>query len=64
MDDTELLDWLQSKLGSYTGKVLFRWSTSGRGWRLHETSWDGAVPDVRQAIRNAIERERQDSPHA
>jgi len=59
--DTEILDWLQSKLAlkKYTGKALFRWSVSGRGFRLHETSLPCAVDDVRQAIINAIEQENE-----
>lgn len=54
--DTEMLDWLdeQTKKHRYTGRVLFRWSFTGRGWRLHETSMEGAVPDVREAIANAM----------
>lgn len=52
--DTELLDFLQliTDNAAYTGKVICRASTTGRGWRLCETSWDGAVSDVRQAITN------------
>lgn len=52
--DTELLDFLQelTNKARYTGKVECRSSTSGRGWRLYETSGDDAVPDVRQAIIN------------
>jgi hypothetical protein len=59
--DTELLDWLQSKLGSYTGKVICRFSCYGRGWRLHETSIAGAVDDVRLAINDAIDKEKKDA---
>jgi hypothetical protein len=55
LSDTELLDWLDKQSGKeYTGKVVFRWSTTGRGWRLHETSRDGAHTSVREAIRSAI----------
>ena len=52
--DTELLDFLQllTDNARYTGKVICRASTTGRGWRLLETSWDGAVSDVREAITN------------
>lgn len=56
--DTDLLDWLQSKLGTHTGKVIWRWSTTGRGWRLHESRWPGAVDNVREAIINAIKAEK------
>ena len=55
--DTDLLNYLQKLTddAKYTGKVILRDSTSGRGWRLMETSWDGCVPDVREAIINYIE---------
>ena len=52
------LDFLQNITGSYTGRVICRMSTSGRGWRLLETSNVDAVPDVRTAIDNMIEREQ------
>ncbi len=54
--DTELLDYLQQETDkeNYTGKVICRHSTTGRGWRLHETTWRGAVPTVREAISNFI----------
>ena len=58
--DTERLDFLQRITGKYTGKVLCRWSTTGRGWRLHETSQIGAVEDVRTAIDNMIYEESKD----
>ena len=48
--DTQRLDFLNVMTGSYTGNVIMRDSTNGRGWRLHETSHDQAVPDVRKAI--------------
>lgn len=59
-EDTTLLDFLQSQTDElvYTGKVVCRQSTSGRGWRLHETSGDDAVKDVRQAIRNYMEENK------
>lgn len=59
--DTELLDWLQNKLGGYTGKVICRFSCYGRGWRLHETSIAGAVDDVRLAIINAINKDKENA---
>ena len=57
--DKERLDFLQKLTdeNNYTGTVAMRDSTLGRGWRLHETSWDGAVPDVRQAIDNYMDNE-------
>ena len=54
--DKDRLDFLQNKTGRYTGKIICRWSVNGRGWRLHETSQEGAVPDVRQAIDNFMLR--------
>lgn len=50
--DTERLDYLQAMIdrGHYTGRVLCRESTNGRGFRLHETSLPGAVSSVREAI--------------
>jgi len=38
LNDSELLDYLDSLTGSYTGRVILRDSTTGRGWRLHETN--------------------------
>jgi len=57
--DKERLDFLQKLTDqkSYTGKVILRSSTTGRGWRLHETSWKGAVFSVREAIDNFMARE-------
>jgi len=55
--DTQMLDWLDALGGSYTGRVLWRWSTRGYGWRLHETSRSAAAGDVRTAIRDAMGRE-------
>ena len=54
MTDTELLDYLDGRTGTYTGNVICRDSITDRGWRLYETDWPGAVPDVRTAIRNYI----------
>jgi len=55
--DKQRLDWLQEQLADakYTGKCVFRWSTTGRGFRLHETSHPAAVSDVRLAIDKAME---------
>ena len=54
--DTELLDYLQQETEKedYTGRVICGNSTSGRGWRLHETSWRGSCTSVREAISNFI----------
>lgn len=50
--DKERLDFLQKLTDEkiYTGKVVLRDSTTGRGWRLHETSGKGAFLSVRDAI--------------
>jgi len=60
-EDTRIIDWLeeQNKKARYTGKCIFRWSGTGRGWRLHETSGLGAVESVRQAILNAMEEDKK-----
>jgi hypothetical protein len=59
--DTELLDFLQEQndKATYTGKVVFRWSRKGYGWRLHETSRPEAKRDVREAIADAIRKSRR-----
>jgi hypothetical protein len=56
MTDKERLDWLQKQLdkAEYTGKCIFRWSETGRGMRLHETSLPKAVSSVRDAIDEAM----------
>lgn len=50
--DTERLDFLQELTDrkEYTGRVVMRDSTTGRGWRLHETLGSDAVGSVRDAI--------------
>jgi hypothetical protein len=56
ISDTELLDFLEAenKKARYTGKCLFRISSTDRGWRLHETSGMGAYDSVRDAIKAAM----------
>lgn len=56
--DTEILDWLQRQLGwrVYTGQCVFRWSGTGRGWRLHETGRDGFA-DVRECLVDAMRKD-------
>ncbi len=70
IDDKERLDWLQKQLdkAEYTGECVFRWSTSGRGWRLHEVSGEagpiyGVTPtsSVRKAIDEGMQREIDES---
>lgn len=60
MNDSTRLNWLQDQLEkmTYTGKVIFRWSEEDRGWRLHETSRFGAFDSVREAIDDAMAKER------
>lgn len=48
--DTNLLDGLQERMTGYGEGWVCRLSDYGRGVRLHETSRDGGVRDVREAI--------------
>jgi len=59
--DKQRIDHLQRLLNEkeFTGKVVLRKSTTGRGWRLHETELPGAVSSVRRAIDNDINRTRR-----
>ncbi len=52
MTDTEMIDFLEelNKREVYTGRCVLRHSTTGRGWRLHETNGDDASLSVREAI--------------
>jgi hypothetical protein len=61
--DKELLDFLQAQNDKeiYTGKVIFRWSRENHGWRLHETSREGAKKDVREAIADAMRKSIEDN---
>lgn len=54
--DKDMLDWLQEQNNKqqYTGRCLFRYSTTGRGWRLHETDQEGSFETVRAAIASAM----------
>jgi len=54
--DKERLDFLQTLLeqGTYTKRVILRNSSTGRGFRLHETSKPGSFMFVRDAIDNII----------
>ena len=54
--DSYRLDFLQALTDkSDDGLVVMRDSTTGRGWRLHETTQhENAVPSVRQALDNFI----------
>lgn len=51
--DTERMDWLQKQTTGYGGWMA-RMSTTGRGFRLHETEIPGAKPTVREAIDDAM----------
>ena len=54
--DKQLLDSLQDLTKDYgTGWVL-RDSTNGRGMRLHETTYNEGVPDVRGAINKYLDK--------
>ena len=59
--DKELLDFLQAKNeeATHTGRCLFRMSSFGQGWRLHETSRKRARKSVRKAIGDAIDRKKK-----
>ena len=69
--DTEMLDWLDAQRTGYGAGIIFRLSSLGRGWRLHETSRPHAGPglwrvpqsSVRAAIADAMiaEKRRRES---
>jgi len=50
--DTERIDFLQKLLDQkrYTGRAILRFSTTGRGWRLHETSNPKGKTSVRETM--------------
>lgn len=59
--DTDRINFLQEIMvdeGEYTKTVILRPSTSGRGYRLHETSCDGSCDSVRDAIDKVMEDKR------
>ena len=59
-DDHERIDWLEQQQDRFPELrgVVFRWSTSRRGWRLHQTTREGNVSTVRGAIDVARQAER------
>jgi hypothetical protein len=57
--DKQRLDELQALLGRYTGKLICRWSGTGRGWRLHEDDSPNAVKDIRKAIDEFLDNENK-----
>jgi len=54
--DKEMLDWLDKNAKGYGSGWICRGSFTGRGLRLHETSFDDAKPTVREAIADAMKR--------
>ena len=54
MTDKERLDYLQKNMTGYGFGWILRISSTGRGLRLHETTQEDAVPDIRKAIDNYI----------
>lgn len=48
--DTQRLDKLQALTQGYGKGWILRYSSTGRGMRLHETHEDGAEKDIRKAI--------------
>lgn len=48
--DTERLDLLQQIKGKDDRRFICRQSTTGRGWRLHETTRELGFDSVREAI--------------
>jgi len=59
IDDTQRLDFLQNNMHNYGKGWILRKSSTNRGLRLHETSQEGAVKDVRQAIDNYIAQQKE-----
>ena len=54
--DRKRIEFLERLLaeGRWTGRAMLRWSGTGRGFRLHETSRPRAHRTVRAAIDDAI----------
>ena len=60
--DKELLDFLDglNAEANYTGKCVLRMSTTGRGWRLHETSEEQSSRlTAREAINVYMENQSE-----
>ncbi len=57
--DKERLDFLQELTEGYGRGWVLRRSTTGRGWRLHETSAITGTPNIRDAIDSVIEIDRE-----
>ena len=63
--DTDRLDSLQELTDRSGAAVICRWSTTGRGWRLHELGkWDGheGFNSVRKAIDAFVTQEERRVP--
>ena len=54
IEDTRRLNWIEDKAVGYGKGWICRNSTTGRGFRVHETS----NPDARHDLRDAIDRAR------
>lgn len=59
--DKQRLDWLEAQNAKAKGggKCLFRWSSSGRGWRLHEASLNESFYfgiTLSNTVRDAIDK--------
>ena len=59
--DKQMLDWIQSKQTGYGLGWVCRPSTTGRGFRIHETTgcYGLVHKDIRKAIAMAMEVEAQ-----
>jgi len=57
--DKELLDYLQKLTdeSKYTGWVVLQQSTTGRGWRLHESDMQPGYGHASLSVRHAIAME-------
>lgn len=55
LKDSARLDKLQSLTKGYGKGWILRNSDYNRGMRLHETTHNGATPDIREAIDNFVE---------
>lgn len=62
ISDTDRIDFLQKIMvdkGTYTKKCILRKSVNGRGFRLHESSWNGSSSNVRNQIDNWINKQNE-----
>lgn len=57
LTDTERLDALQKCSGTYN--IICRMSETGCGWRLHQTTRNEGVKDIREAIDKFLD----ENPH-